>query len=61
MTFEEKNKRLIAAGWKVGNAKDFLELTSEESAYIDIKIALSDYFKALCLKKSCHKYKLHVF
>jgi predicted XRE-type DNA-binding protein len=47
MTFEEKKKRLEAAGWKVGNAEDFLELTPEESAYIDVKIALSDHFKVL--------------
>jgi DNA-binding transcriptional regulator YiaG len=51
MTFEEKKKRLIAAGWQVGNTEDFLELTPEESAYIDIKIALSDHFKALRLKR----------
>ena len=47
MTFEEKKKRLEAAGWKVGNAEDFLGLTPEESAYIDVKIALSDNFKVL--------------
>jgi predicted XRE-type DNA-binding protein len=47
MTFEEKKKRLEAAGWKVGNAEDFLGLTPEESAYIDVKIALSDHFKVL--------------
>ncbi len=37
----EKKKKLEKAGWKIGNAEDFLGLTPEESAYIDLKLALS--------------------
>ncbi len=36
-----KRKKLEAAGWKVGNVDEFLGLTPEESAYIEIKLALS--------------------
>lgn len=36
-----KRKKLEKAGWQVGSADDFLGLTSEESAYIDLKLALS--------------------
>lgn len=44
---EEKKARLAAKGWKVGNAAEFLELTSEESAYVEIRLALSDGIRAL--------------
>lgn len=36
-----KRAKLEASGWKIGSAADFLNLTSEESAYIEMKLALS--------------------
>lgn len=36
-----KRKRLEAKGWKVGTAAEFLELTPEEAALVEIKLALS--------------------
>lgn len=36
-----KQERLEAKGWKVGTIADFLELTPEEAALIEIKLALS--------------------
>ena len=36
-----KKQRLEAKGWKVGNADDFLGLTPEEAAYIELKLALA--------------------
>jgi transcriptional regulator with XRE-family HTH domain len=36
-----KQKRLEAKGWKIGSVSDFLELSPEESALIEIKLALS--------------------
>jgi DNA-binding XRE family transcriptional regulator len=36
-----KRQRLEAKGWKVGTVAEFLELTPEESALIEIKLALS--------------------
>ncbi len=38
---QAKRERLEASGWKVGTVADFLELTPEESALIEIKLALS--------------------
>lgn len=36
-----KRKRLEAAGWRVGSAEEFLGLTEEEAAFVDLKLALS--------------------
>jgi hypothetical protein len=36
-----KRKRLESAGWKIGTANDFLNLSSEESAYIELKLQLA--------------------
>ena len=36
-----KRKRLEAKGWKIGTVKEFLRLSDEESAYIDLKIKLA--------------------
>lgn len=37
----KKRQRLEQAGWKVGDAAEFLELTPEEAALVEIKAALS--------------------
>jgi DNA-binding XRE family transcriptional regulator len=36
-----KRKRLESKGWKVGTAEEFLNLSPEESAYVELKLALS--------------------
>ena len=38
---QDKKQRLEAAGWTIGSAEEFLGLTPEESALIDMKLALS--------------------
>ena len=38
---EEKAKRLQKAGWKIGSAYDFLEMTDEEASYVELKLVLS--------------------
>lgn len=38
---EEKRKRLEAKGWKVGTAQEFLGLSNEEAAYVDLKMRLA--------------------
>lgn len=35
-----KLKRLQAAGWKVGTAKDFLKLSREEAALVELRLSL---------------------
>ena len=36
-----KRKSLEAKGWKIGTVKEFLRLSDEESAYIELKIKLA--------------------
>ena len=38
----KKKKRLEAKGWKVGSARDFLNISDEEMALIELKISLGD-------------------
>lgn len=42
----EKRKRLEAAGWRVGTASEFLGLTDEEMALIELKLDLARAVKA---------------
>jgi DNA-binding XRE family transcriptional regulator len=42
---QSKRKLLEAKGWKLGSAADFLNLSAEESALIDLKIALGAALK----------------
>jgi len=37
----KKRARLQAHGWRVGSAEEFLELTPEEAAFVETKLALS--------------------
>jgi predicted XRE-type DNA-binding protein len=43
---EAKQQQLEAKGWKVGSVAEFLELTPEESSYIELKLALGDSLRA---------------
>ena len=36
-----KQKRLERSGWKVGTAKDFLGLSEEEAAFVEVKLRLA--------------------
>jgi DNA-binding XRE family transcriptional regulator len=36
-----KKKSLEAKGWKIGNSTEFLGLSPEEAAYVELKLALS--------------------
>lgn len=39
---KRKKDKLAKHGWAVGSAADFLELSPEESAYTEMKLALSE-------------------
>jgi DNA-binding XRE family transcriptional regulator len=41
----DKRKRLEAAGWRVGDAADFLGLSPEEVAYVEIRLRLAEGLK----------------
>jgi DNA-binding XRE family transcriptional regulator len=43
--WESKRKKLIAKGWKFGNAKEFLGLTGDEAAYIELRLRLAKGLK----------------
>lgn len=38
---DAKRKRLEAKGWRIGDAREFLGLTDEEAAYIELKLRLA--------------------
>jgi DNA-binding XRE family transcriptional regulator len=42
-----KRTKLEAKGWKVGNAAEFLGLSEEEAAYIELKLTLANRVKAV--------------
>jgi DNA-binding XRE family transcriptional regulator len=42
---KKKRSRLEAAGWKVGTVQEFLGLTADEAAFVEIKLALADALK----------------
>lgn len=44
-----KCKKLEADGWKVGSAAEFLNLSDEEVAYIELKLELAKRLKAALL------------
>ncbi|WP_446334925.1 helix-turn-helix transcriptional regulator [Coleofasciculus sp. G1-WW12-02] len=46
-----KRQRLEAAGWRVGNAEDFLGLSPEEVAFIEMKLSLSKRLRELRLSQ----------
>ena len=41
-----KKQRLAAQGWQLGSVSDFLALTPEENALVEIKMSLSRSLKA---------------
>ena len=43
----DKKRKLEAAGWRIGDAKDFLELTPEEAEFVEIKLVLSRRLRRL--------------
>lgn len=42
-----KKGRLEAAGWRVGDAAEFLDLSAEEAAFVELKLALATYLRDL--------------
>lgn len=42
-----KMERLASKGWRVGDAAEFLGLSPEEAAFVELKLALADYLREL--------------
>ena len=47
-----KQDRLAAADWGRGDAAEFLELTEEEAAFVELKLALAEYPRELRTRNS---------
>ena len=48
---KRKKARLAKKGWKTGSVAEFLDLSAEEVAYVEMKLALSKELKALRARK----------
>ena len=46
-----KREKLEKAGWKIGSVDEILSLSPEESAFIEMKLALCDSVKSMRTKK----------
>jgi len=53
-----KRKKLEAAGWKVGGVKEFLGLTDEEMALVEMKVRLVTMLKGAREAKGITQAKL---
>ena len=47
----KKKKQLKAKGWKVGSTSEFLGLSAEEAAFIEMKLALAQHLRKKRLKE----------
>lgn len=47
----EKRAKLAKKGWKLGSAAEFLVLSTEEVAYVELKLALSEKPKEKRVRK----------
>ena len=43
---KKKQRRLADAGWHVGSAAEFLDLSPEEELHLEIKLSLADALRA---------------
>jgi len=55
---QSKRQKLERNGWRVGTASDFLGLSEEESAYIEMKLALSEALREEREKKKLSQVQL---
>ncbi len=55
---KQKRKSLERKGWKLGSAEEFLGLSKEESAYIELKMKLSANLKKLRSEKKLTQIEL---
>jgi ribosome-binding protein aMBF1 (putative translation factor) len=53
-----KRKRLEAKGWRLTSAEEFLGLTREDVALVEMKLALADAVKAQREKSNLSQVKL---
>lgn len=49
---KSKRAKLAKKGWKVGSVDQFLELSAEEAAYIEMKLVLAEKLKERRIRKN---------
>lgn len=47
-----KKARLEAAGWKLGTAADFLGLSKQEAAFVEMKLALARFLRQVRIRRN---------
>ena len=53
-----RQRSLAQKGWKSGSAEEFLELSAEEAAYVELKVTLSRKLKARRIEKKLNQTQL---
>jgi DNA-binding XRE family transcriptional regulator len=53
-----KRAKLAGRGWKVGDAKEFLDLSAEEAALIELRLKLAEGLKARRKRKRLTQHDL---
>jgi len=48
---EQKKKRLEAKGWKVGTTREFLDLSPDEEAYVEMRLRLAEGLRQRRLRR----------
>jgi len=55
---ERKQKRLEAAGWKIGTAREFLDLAPDEEAYVEMRLRLAQGLRQRRLRRNLSQTQL---
>jgi ribosome-binding protein aMBF1 (putative translation factor) len=55
---KSKRERLEARGWRVGTAQEFLGLSNEESAYVELRVRLADSLRQRRQKRNLSQVEL---
>ncbi len=55
---EQKRKRLESNGWRVGCATDFLDLSPDEEAYVELRLRLSEGLKKRRVSRNLNQTEL---
>ncbi len=58
MMRKSKRERLEAKGWRFGTAQEFLGLSNEESAYVELRVRLSDSLRQRRQKRNLSQVEL---
>ncbi len=58
MMRKSKRERLEAKGWRFGTAQEFLGLSNEESAYVELRVRLADSLRQRRQKRSLSQVEL---